>query len=262
MDGVDHINIYSKGKTSLGRWLSNFTNAPIVLKDGKFNSIEGYWYWLYSKDDRLRNLYGYEAKALGKSLEGSRMDETVFRNKIKQAILTKLLTYPEMLNELRSTIAPFRHYYNYGGKIVELPQYGWIVDFFEYLKDITVVGVIGSRTYTDAKKVFDTLDDLGYDKICVVSGGAAGADTLAKEWATHRNHLFHEFIPDWDDISQKDALIRINKYGKKYDAKAGFRRNQQIIDASNVLYAFHYGTNGTKDSISRAKKKGIEIYEF
>ena len=30
-DGIDHINIYSKGKTELGKYLSNFTYAPIKL---------------------------------------------------------------------------------------------------------------------------------------------------------------------------------------------------------------------------------------
>ena len=57
-DGIDHINIYSKGKTSLGRWLSNFAKSPIETEDGHFDSIEGYWYWywLSSKDDTLRAL--------------------------------------------------------------------------------------------------------------------------------------------------------------------------------------------------------------
>jgi len=41
-DGVTHINIYSKGKTSLDRALSNFAHTPIETVDGKFASIEGY----------------------------------------------------------------------------------------------------------------------------------------------------------------------------------------------------------------------------
>jgi hypothetical protein len=33
MDGVDHINVYSKGKTELGRMLSNFYPSPFTLRE-------------------------------------------------------------------------------------------------------------------------------------------------------------------------------------------------------------------------------------
>ena len=43
-DGVDHINIYSRGKTQLGRMLSNFYlspfNHPVY---GGFNTVEGFY---------------------------------------------------------------------------------------------------------------------------------------------------------------------------------------------------------------------------
>ena len=41
IDGVHHINVYSKSKTEIGRWLSNFSYSPIQTKDGDFESIEG-----------------------------------------------------------------------------------------------------------------------------------------------------------------------------------------------------------------------------
>ena len=45
IDGMTHINVYSKGKTEIGRWLSNFAYSPIDLgNEGYFSSIEGYWY--------------------------------------------------------------------------------------------------------------------------------------------------------------------------------------------------------------------------
>ena len=46
-DGVTHINVYSKGTTALGRALSNFAHIPfMVVPNGRFESIEAYWYWL------------------------------------------------------------------------------------------------------------------------------------------------------------------------------------------------------------------------
>lgn len=65
-DGVTHINIYSKGKTEIGRWASNFQYAPIVIDDGHFDSVEGYFYWLGTRNAQLRFLSGFAAKKLGR----------------------------------------------------------------------------------------------------------------------------------------------------------------------------------------------------
>ena len=46
-DGITHINVYSKGATALGRALSNFARIPVmVVPNGRFESVEAYWYWL------------------------------------------------------------------------------------------------------------------------------------------------------------------------------------------------------------------------
>jgi hypothetical protein len=73
-DGIGHINVYSKAKTKLGRELSNFSFSPFTHpEDGKFNSIEGYWYWLGCKQEKLRKVWGYAAKRLGREYGGSRL---------------------------------------------------------------------------------------------------------------------------------------------------------------------------------------------
>jgi hypothetical protein len=64
-DGITHINIYSKGKTELGRWLSNFTYHPIETEDGKFDSVEGYW--VINHIDNIRQ-YGYSYTIMEGSL--------------------------------------------------------------------------------------------------------------------------------------------------------------------------------------------------
>lgn len=46
LDGIDHINVYSQGKTKLGRLLSNFANTPFEIPGlGRFQSVESYWYY-------------------------------------------------------------------------------------------------------------------------------------------------------------------------------------------------------------------------
>lgn len=146
-DGVDHINIYSKAKTELGRWLSNFAYSPIDLDShGKFKSIEGYWYWLIlylnsSTDfNELREAYGFEAKKVGKELIGLYLSKktkeensaktNTFKNFIKKAIDTKLKSNLIKLEELKQSSLPLVHYYEYGGKRLDA-GYEWIVEHLE-----------------------------------------------------------------------------------------------------------------------------------
>lgn len=128
-DGVDHINIYSQGKTELGKWLTNFAYSPIdILEHGKFNSIEGYWYWLGTKDERLRRLSGWEAKRLGKTLEAKEVDG--FEDLIRKAIDIKLKSSPQKMKEFAASNLPFDHYYVFGG-LKKDAGYKWILEHFE-----------------------------------------------------------------------------------------------------------------------------------
>lgn len=45
-DGVNHINVYSRGVTEIGRVLSNFEPCEIETNHGTFASLEGYYHWL------------------------------------------------------------------------------------------------------------------------------------------------------------------------------------------------------------------------
>lgn len=131
-DGLEHINIYSKGRTSLGRFLTNFENYPFNCEDGYFSSVEGYWYWLSAdgsdQREELRNLSGNDAKKLGKKIStGKRLDQKEFARKISEAIKIKILKNPEMKQELMEKNLPLDHYYDFSGKIVKLDKYYWIV---------------------------------------------------------------------------------------------------------------------------------------
>jgi len=120
------------------------------------------------------------------------------------------------------------------------------------------VAVIGSRGFTDYSKLKDYLDRLNALRpiSLIVSGGAAGADSLGERWADENGVEKLVFEAKWDDLTHPDARIKVNAYGKKYDANAGFRRNKDIIDAANVILAFWDGKSpGTRNSIDYAKFK-------
>ena len=100
-DGIDHINIYSKGKTLIGRQLSNFAEIPFDHpKHGKFMSVEGYWYWLSCKDDILRKLSGFKAKEYGREIGANDWcDNLEFKENIKLAIKSKLEQNPQTFKD-------------------------------------------------------------------------------------------------------------------------------------------------------------------
>ena len=124
---------------------------------------------------------------------------------------------------------------------------------------IMKLAIIGGRDFTDFNKAEQVFweyycfydDETGkpYAHIDeIISGGAKGADLIAKRLATKYKVKYTEFPADWD------------KYGKF----AGFKRNIQIVDSSDMVLAFWDGTSkGTAHSLSlakQAKKNTIIVY--
>ena len=135
VDGVDHINIYSNGKTELGRWMSNFAHTPFTLPSfGYFASVEALWYYLGNHDDRMRNLSGIQAKRVGQSIVRThRLSEAAFRHIIFEALHAKLMKNNRMLRLLRDSTLPFAHYYVFGGQRVNA-NYDWLVRKWEDMR--------------------------------------------------------------------------------------------------------------------------------
>ncbi|MCP3682177.1 MAG: hypothetical protein GY861_05740 [bacterium] len=136
MDGKDHINIFSRGETKLGRMLSNFARSPLFLEDGHFESIEGYWYWISSQDDVLRKLYGFKAKEYGRNaIKKQRLPMEEFKQKIRKAINAKIMRDPELKSLLTNSTLPFKHYYVFGGEKKDA-GFKWIVDHITNVRKI------------------------------------------------------------------------------------------------------------------------------
>jgi len=107
------------------------------------------------------------------------------------------------------------------------------------------VGVVGSRGFKDYKLLKQTLDE--YKIGAIVSGKAKGADSLSERYAKERLIPTLIFKPEW------------NKNGR-YNPRAGFERNVDIVMNSDLLIAFWDGESlGTKDSIEKAKTRGLEV---
>lgn len=135
VDGVDFINIYSKGDTKLGRFLSNWSRTHMELSIGHFNSIEGLIFYLGSFDDSLRSLYGYEAKKKGETCDkGVRLPEDIFRRIIVEGMKSKILE-SEYLEEFKESTLPFVHYYEYSGRRIVPTKWLWQIEAWEQLRE-------------------------------------------------------------------------------------------------------------------------------
>jgi len=127
IDGVYHINVYSKGQTKIGRFYSNFSKTPIYLQDGLFYSIEAYWYWLITDGKSPKDTFGYDAKGKGKRFDRIK---NIDEDKIKKAIDIKLKNNLGFIYENDNFDLPLEHYYLYGDKRVE-GGYEWIIEHLE-----------------------------------------------------------------------------------------------------------------------------------
>ena len=107
------------------------------------------------------------------------------------------------------------------------------------------LAVVGSRTFNDYEYLKKILSWFSCKRI--ISGGAQGADTLAKRYAAEHAIPFKEYLPNWD----------------LYGMSAGFIRNKLIVDDADELVAFHDGkSKGTAHSIKLAEEAGKPVHIF
>lgn len=118
-DGLNHINIYSRGKTKLGKLLSNFANTPFCYNGELFQSVEGALYYYRTDDKRLISMHGNAAKKLGRSLKQVKTEPPEL---LKAWFLAKVYSNPEIIELLSENNLPFAHYYVMYGKVIEANQ--------------------------------------------------------------------------------------------------------------------------------------------
>lgn len=138
-DSITHINIYTKGKSELGRMLSHFTYSPFTHPYfGPFDCMEGFWYFMRNgkKDDELRYLIGMRAKLKGR--QGRSQWYPEFKQDILAANYCKVMQHERIKEALIESTLPFDHYYlfgNNGGEIIIKPRdCDWLIDGWEEMR--------------------------------------------------------------------------------------------------------------------------------
>lgn len=105
------------------------------------------------------------------------------------------------------------------------------------------VAVIGSRGL-----MINNLENyLPPETTEIISGGAKGIDTCARNYAISHGLKLTEFLPEYD----------------KYGRSAPLKRNITIIEAADLVLAFWDGTSrGTKFVIDNCNKLGVVVRVF
>lgn len=107
------------------------------------------------------------------------------------------------------------------------------------------LAIVGSRHFEGYSLLCAVMATVKTPVTLIVSGGAAGADTLAERYADAMGIEKLIFPAEW------------TKYGRS----AGIRRNQDIVDNADAVIAFVAAdSRGTLDTIRKAKTKGIPVH--
>lgn len=88
------------------------------------------------------------------------------------------------------------------------------------------------------------LQETSYEDLTIVSGGARGVDTWAKNYATSRGVKFIEILAKWKDSTGN------------FIKSAGMRRNAEMLDiVDNCLFFWDGESPGTRQCIQLAEKQ-------
>lgn len=273
-DGTQHINIWTKGMTSLGRRLSNLSRHGFLHEDhGWFECLEGYWYWLATgcKHEQFKTMNGFEAKQVGSKMP--RVEMADFQERFKEGMRLRIEQNDLIRLDLLNSSLPFEHYYVYGADVVRdmKQRHQWQLDFYnDYRQQLQAaergnkdksmkILIAGSRTlksYTLFKHVSDdymenwlTPFDKDYDIEIVTGMAKSGPDDMAIHYAREAGY----------------GLIGRPALWTKYDKAAGMIRNGvmgKMVDAALIFWDGE--SRGTKNMIDLLVKNNIThlVYIF
>lgn len=272
-DGITHINVYSKGKTELGRLLSNFAHTPFKYNNEIFQSVESYWYYNKTSNLDFKDLIGYKAKEYyrnkyPKNYKGSNPS----KEQLKEIYKLKLQYHPNIKKILLQNNLPLAHYYIMDGKQIDANEYLWTVKLWEEIKEELLddkpfkILITGGRDFNDyerlEKDILSIVENKDIKNLILVSGMAKGADSLAVEfYKNYKEVELEEYPAEWENFNEP-CIRRTNSYGKDYNVLAGCNRNIKMLKESKpdlVLAYWNKKSKGTKHCIENASKLNYEV---
>ncbi len=136
-DGVDHINIWERGNTEIGKFLAHGSHTPFHHPYfGLFNNIEAFWHYIRSeeRDDRIRLMNNLSAKKFSENFNLIKVPN--FYAVIMDANWFKIKEYPHKAALLKESTLPLEMYYIYRDNGVPIrPMFAaWALQGFEEIR--------------------------------------------------------------------------------------------------------------------------------
>ena len=132
----------------------------------------------------------------------------------------------------------------------------------EIIRPVFYLLIAGSRNYNDYSEFCSVTDYIledarknGY-RIVIVSGGAKGADTLARKYARENHLKLMEFPADWDGFGKQAGYIR-NKEMHRYIYR---HKNRGCL----CFWSLKEYSKGTRHNFQLAfeKRTPLAVYDF
>lgn len=224
-DGKDHINIYSKAATSVGRLWTNMQYMPFTSQEfGYTTSVEAVWHFVSTgcKHPEILQMKPFDAKKYAKTLPKDKPQD--FKDIIIRALKDRMAEHPIKRALLGASHLPLTHYYHYGTNdtIVYTPH-DWLIQAIEDIRaqiksECQKVVIAGSRDFYDYDILEKIIYKTGFNIKTVISGKAKGADTLGEIYAKKHNLNIEEYPADWDQYGKSAGYIRNSQMGDNGDA--------------------------------------------
>lgn len=133
---------------------------------------------------------------------------------------------------------------------------------------IVKIGIVGSRAYTDKKKIAEVISQLHLKYgpgLTIVSGGQKeGVDGFAKEIALAKKLYYHEFPPA-HYAHNEYCVLGPEHYGKPYHVSHYHIRNEEIAKYSDYMFVFTLRdviSNGSTSVMRYAKQHSTPFVEL
>jgi len=137
-DGIDHINVSQMGKTDLGKFLDINAKAPFNHPElSQFQSVGGLWFYVKTEahPESFRYVWGDRCRKMGK--EYKTIDVEGFKLIIADATWIKLISNPQMVEEMILSDLPFKNYFYYGALRIKktTPESAWYCKVLEEIRN-------------------------------------------------------------------------------------------------------------------------------
>ena len=102
--------------------------------------------------------------------------------------------------------------------------------------------IVGSRSFSDYELFVAKCDLLlrNWGSVVIVSGGARGADALAKRYAVDRGYCYMEFPADWDTYGRRGWTMSIVSISS--------------VSGPRGTHRSHHPSSGVNSSSSRSNR--------